>query len=231
MKVTREFIEQVWSRMPVGNFIDEIVGLMRHVDALAPLDTVLEIGVGFGGSLRLWEESVSPQGLVIALDDSPKTIDRLTGKISTHQLQADSEGWTSDWEIESVSDSIFKMVSDKEIYVVIGDSCSLETKAWVESLLAGRKIDFIFHDGQHYGPTPVLDYGNFQHYLRDAGLLCVADVYTMDNDNCGCQELYRALPEPKIGCSVPYHQGMALWKKPAGYVLDAEDIIKRTGLR
>jgi len=230
MSVTREDLDQIWNTMPIGNFMDEIVGLMSHVNALSPLNVILEVGVGFGGSLRLWEKSVPVGGLVIALDDSPKTVGRLTGNIPTHQLQADSKGWYSDWEVEFQKGNVVKMVSDRDIYLVLGDSCSLETKSVVEGILNGRQIDFIFHDGQHYGPTPVRDYGNFQHYFRDGGLLCVADVYTMDNENCGCQELYRELPEPKMGCSVPYRQGMALWNKPAGYVLDAEEIIKRKGL-
>jgi len=230
MGLTKEDLEAIWSRVPIANFIPETQGLLKYIEKVSPLETILEIGVGFGGSLRLWEAVLPPNGTLIALDNHPDTIKRITGEISVPQLQADSKGWKTDWEVGATNRNVYSLISPKNVYVVIGDSSAPETKNIVEGLLNGRQIDFIFHDGMHYGPVPVRDYANYQHLLRTGGLLCIADVADFNNENCGCQELYRALPEPKIPRTQPCRQGMALWTKPEDFVLDAEEVIRRTGL-
>lgn len=228
--LTSTDLEKIWQNRYVENFIDEMLGLLKYVEEVDPLQVVLEIGVCYGGSLRLWEQVVPPGGVVIGIDKHPDIPKRLTGEI-----EAGNSGPGNDWEIEErISSAILKLKSDREVYVVLMDSASPETAAAVEFLLNGRKIDFLFHDGIHYGPGPIHDYANVQHLFRTGGLLCIGDVSSLETHdptpNLATQALYRALPEPKIPSTKPHRNGMALWWKQEDFVLDALSVIEQEGL-
>lgn len=223
-------LEEIWQSVPVANFLPEAKGLVKRVQEFSP-KVILEIGVAYGGSLRMWESILPEDGLLVGVDISPETIPRITGEVSVPQLQADSKGWRCDWEVEDRGGQIYKLKSPKEVYVVVGDSSSPKVGAKVRSVLQYRYIELFFHDGQHYGPTPVWDFAMYQRMIRTGGLVCIADLYWMDNPNCGCQALYRALPEEtKLGMTEPFHQGMGLWTKPAGFSFDPEKVIREEGL-
>ncbi len=206
--------------------------LLNHIDKkVSPLNVILEIGVCFGGSLRIWEKLLPAGGMAIGIDKHPAMRDRISGTVLTPY--SGKVGRT--WEIESDEFNIIKLVSDKEIYIINEDSAAPRTKAGVEHLLKGRDVDFMFHDGIHYGPGPIYDYANFQHFLRTGGMLCIADGMDPGNPqlqvpNLGTQALYHALPPPKLNKIEPHRMGMALWLKQEGFVLDSEQIIKQYGL-
>ena len=230
MVLTKADLERIWENRYVENSIDEMLGLLKHVEELNPLQVVLEIGVCYGGSLRLWEQLVPPGGVVIAIDKHPDIAKRLTGEIK----EAHS-GLGNDWEIEErIGASVLKLKSDREIYVILLDSASPEAGAAVEYFLDGREIDFFFHDGIHYGPGPIHDYVNYQHLFRTGGLLCIGDVSGITQHapvpNLGTQVLYHALPEPKIPATRPHVNGMAVWWKQEGFVLDAPAVIEQGDL-
>ena len=110
---------------------------------------------------------------------------------------------------------VAKMVSDREVYVVGGDSARPSTRYVVESLLQGRKFDMFFHDGIHYSNGPLLDFNNFQHLLRMGGMFLLADTSLEDAanleflpfhkitpDDLGTNQVYYRLPPEKwdLGC-------------------------------
>ncbi len=225
MGLTKSDLELIWNNRHINNTITEMLGVLKHVEQLKPLETILEIGVAFGGSLRLWEQVAPVGGTVIGVDINPRTAERISGKI-VHP----KSGLINDWVILERTvrpyGEVLKLESDRNVYVVVGDSTDARTADLVKDLLGTREIDFIFHDGLHFGTGPIKDYANFQHLLRTGGALCIADVADFNNENCGCQELYRVLPGPKIPHTFPKEQGMSLWWKPEDFVLDLPSILE-----
>ncbi len=236
MAMTHEDLNKLWDMYYIENFIDEMQSLLQHLDQVNPLKVILEIGVCFGGTLRIWEQLLPEEGMVIGIDKVHTIREQLTGrKLCNNKGSKYFDKAGNDWEIKSDDFNIMKLVSDKEIYVINEDSAAPRTKAGVEHLLKGRKVDFMFHDGIHYGPGPVYDYVNFQHVLRTGGMLCIADGMDPDNPNLqapnlGTQALYHALPPPKLNKVEPHFNGMALWTKQEDFILEPEAIIKQYGL-
>ncbi len=229
MGLTKSDLELIWNNRHINNTITEVLGVLKHVEQLEPLETILEIGVAWGGSLRLWEQVVPVGGTVIGVDINPRTAERISGK-----LVQPKSGLRNDWVIleRTAHDfgEVLKLESDRNVYVVVGDSTDPKTSETVRRLLGPRKIDFIFHDGLHFGTGPIEDYANFQHLFRTDGALCIADVADFNNENCGCQELYRVLPEPKIPYTTPKEQGMSIWWKPEDFVLDLPSVLEQVKL-
>lgn len=228
MKLSRERLESICSRYYVENAVEELVGMFEHIDQIAPLNTVLEIGVCFGGSMHLWEEAVPVgDGLVIGVEYSPKVLDRLVGR------EAESRsGKRNDYVVEWQDGNVIKLASSREMYVVIGDSSNPAVAVQVEELLGGRKIDFWFHDGQHFGPIPVYDYHNFCHLIREDALVCVADTNDLTDpkqlvENGGAQALALELPEPKDLKVQGHRQGMVVWRKQDSWKLDPAAVVKK----
>lgn len=236
MNITYDDLNKLWNRYYIENDIGEIQGLLKHVEKINPLKVILEIGVCFGGTLRIWEHLLPEDGIVIGIDKVHTIREQLTGNALRRDKGHELFGKPgNDWEIESDEYNIIKLKSDKEIYVINEDSAAPRTKAGVEHLLKGRAVDFIFHDGIHYGPGPIYDYANFQHMLRVGGVLCIADGMDPDNPatqgpNLGTQALYHALPPPKLNKVEPHVSGMALWAKQEDFILEPEAVIKQYGL-
>lgn len=219
-------LRELWRNKYVENAADEMIAVLDYVRKLTPFKAVLEIGVCFGGSLKLWEAVIPADGIVIGIDNHPAIFKRLAG-----EERETRTNYPGIWEIESQAENVGKLVSNKTVYVINEDSSSPASLASVKEILGEEKIDFIFHDGIHYGPGPVYDYANFQHLLRTGGLLCIADVSGIVDHppipTLGTQALYHALPEPKEPQVNPHRQGMALWWKQEDFILDAEQVVKR----
>jgi len=227
MKLSQEFVQGVCDRYYIENAVSELMGMLEHVYAVEPLQSIVEIGVCFGGSLKIWEKVAPVGGVVIGVDHYPDMLKRLTGEIVAKDKPLD-------WEIEWTEGNVSKLRSDRDVYMVIGESCDPDTADTVERLLGGKKIDFWFHDGFHYGPIPVYDYHNFKHLIRADGLVCVADINNMKRgewvDNCGCQVLARELPEPKTHPLRGHRQGMCMWRKQEWPEFDPAALVKKYNL-
>lgn len=227
MSLTHQDLQKIWNTCYIENFIPEMLGVLSYVESLNPLKTIIEIGTGLGGSSRIWEQVLPPgDGTIIAVDIAEDIVDRWTGKVEA--ITTCTPCRRGNWEIEWQKDNVTKLKSDKNVYLVKGDSSKLETAKQVQTLLGGKLADFLFHDGAHWFHGPCWDYHWFQHMLRVGGLLCVADISQLQEDPMsGCQALYRALPEPKVPQVIHHGQGMGIWYKQAGFVFDAPAVISQ----
>ena len=233
MALSEKEIETLWQGSYVENYVNEMASVLREIDRMGQCRSILEIGVNFGGTLRLWESVVPPGHLVVGVDKDPATIGKMTGKVTADRTSCAGGGLVNNWELAETYGIIHRFVSDREVFVVIGDSAAPEVAAAVQHLLRGRKFDVLFHDGIHYGPGPVYDYYNFEDMLRDYGLLCVADVGNMglgNIDNLGTQTLWQALPPPKTMCIEPCRAGIATWIKQPGFRIDPKRVVAEAGL-
>lgn len=227
MGLTAQDLQEIWDTCFIENFIPEMLGVLEHVESLDPLKTIIEIGTGLGGSARIWEAALPPgEGMFIGVDIAENIADRWSGKVEA--VTTCTSCRTGNWEIEWQRGPVTKFKSDRQMYVVKGDSSKPETAKIVRGILDGRLADFLFHDGAHWFHTPCWDYELFQDMLRTQGLLCIADISGLKEDPmAGCQAVYYALPEPKSPQVTNHRQGMGIWYKQEGFVFNAQETIHR----
>jgi len=218
-----------------NHWVEMDILVNQSLSQVKPLHTILEIGVACGCTLKLWEQLVPPvTGLVIGVDNQPLIAKYISGEVVLPRpYQVPQPGLKGPWEIESISPdgNLIKLRSDRQVYVVRQKSQSPEAHSAVEELLHGRLIDYYFHDGCHYGTTPIYDFKNYEDLMRTGCRVCLADVerwLTSMNTNAGIQALMRELPEPKFGTQHPC--GMGQWDKPEGFHLDCQAIIEKYNL-
>ena len=108
--------------------------------------TIVEIGVQRGGSLRIWCNSLGPDGLAIG-------IDREFVDIS--------------WDTDSVPFKVHK---------VQGCSHEEATINKVKEILGGRKIDVLFIDGDHSEEGQQKDWADYSPLVRDGGIVGIHDI-------------------------------------------------------
>jgi hypothetical protein len=231
VRLTRQDVQALCNRYYIENTVPELMGMLDHVYTVDPLKAIVEIGVCFGGSLKIWERVIPEDGIVIGVEKRSNILALLTG-----QEEEGRSHKRTDWEAEWFENGIIKLRSSREVYVVVGDSAHPETALKVSKLLGERRIDFWFHDGMHFGPTPVYDYFNYQDMIRPEGLVCVADVNNIADrtqwvENSGCQALAIELPQPKIPTVQGHSQGMCMWRKQDGFPFDPASVVKKYNLR
>lgn len=227
MGLTAQDLLKIWESCYIENFISEMLGVLEYVETVNPLNTIIEIGTGLGGSARVWEAVLPPgDGLFIGVDHNQDIVGRWTGEVEATTSCTPCQ--FGNWEVEWQKDNVVKFKSDRQVYLVIGDSAAIETANTVKDILQGRLSDFLYHDGAHWFHTPCWDYDHFQHLIRDGGLLCTADIGELTEDPMsGIQAVYYSLPEPKIPKVRGHRQGMGMWFKQTGYVFDAQEAIDK----
>jgi len=223
--MNREELKKLWYGRYVENDPGEFLALTEEIERLSPLKTVVEIGIKHCGTFVLWEQLIPPgEGLIIGVDYTPKEqILKYSGyssvppHIKPDKLTSEDQDWS--WGAYPC-DFIYPYnctvgcydpdKSDRQAHFVIGDSTALETREKVAEILNGRQVDFIFHDGEHYGDGPSKDFENLVlPFLRSGGLLVLTDT-TCD----GVEKLINRLGPVRFVGSRYNHFGSALWYKP-----------------
>lgn len=128
---------------------DEILALARTVSALEPR-IILEIGTAFGGTLLIWSQLASE--LVISCD----LVDK------------------------SVQSDLYRKFpppgSRCTVEILTGDSHSLDFRQRVAGVLGGRKVDFLFIDGDHSEAGVAADYHGYRDLVRPGGIIAFHDI-------------------------------------------------------
>jgi len=126
----------------------ELEWLSQNVSDLKPT-AILEIGVEYGGTLKLWETLLpqNKQSLLIGIDDDPTRIR---------------------WQWYS---------SPVTIYIVKGNSHNVYAQADVASLLGKeRKFDFLFIDAEHTPQAAAQDAAMYGQLVRHGGIIGFHDT-------------------------------------------------------
>jgi cephalosporin hydroxylase len=88
--------------------------------------------------------------------------------------------------------------------IIIDDSSHLSSALGaLERHLQGRKIDFLFIDGDHTEPGVKMDYNRFAPYVRDGGLIAFHDVTLKDNPGV---QVYKFWDELKIKDGIKFEE-------------------------
>ena len=153
---------------PLGLFVNirpvqikgEISQLMKILTKLAP-KTVLEIGTLKGGTLYLWTKAASPNATIISID--------LPGSYPKRKI------------------SFYKSFgsASQKIYLLRADSHSETTLHRVERILRGRKVDFLFIDGDHSYEGVKNDFQMYAKLVKSGGIVAFHDIVPGPSERVG----------------------------------------------
>lgn len=127
----------------------EILALANAVAALKPR-TILEIGTARGGTLLIWSSLASEK--VITCD----LVHREPQKALLEALPPQG--------------------SNCQVRLLTGNSHSADFKQRVADELAGKKVDFLFIDGDHTVEGVKADYEDYREFVRPGGLIAFHDI-------------------------------------------------------
>jgi predicted O-methyltransferase YrrM len=150
-----------------------------------PPATVVEIGSSLGGTFYAWCRIADPDALIVGID--------LPG------------GAFGEFGRETVERMNHYRVHDQRVEPIVGDSHDPDSRAKLEDMLDGRRIDLLFIDGDHSYEGVKQD---FEMYAPLASLVALHDV----------------LPHPNVsGCDVDRYWSELKSRHRCVEFLDPED--------
>lgn len=117
-------------------------------------DIVVEIGTAFGGTFYVWCRGLNPE----------------------HVVSIDLPGTKSGAYPYSRTPLLERFTDNAEVTAIRGDSKSVEVREELERVLDGRKVDFLFIDGDHSYEGVKADFENYSRYVRDGGIIAFDDI-------------------------------------------------------
>ncbi len=137
------------------------------------LDTIVEIGTDKGGTLFVWSTLVERGGLIVSMDlESRRNYSSERRKFY----------------------SLFCLIRFCTIKFIPGNSHLIETKKLLLNSLSGRKVDFLFIDGDHSYNGVKEDYYLYEDIVKDGGVIAFHDIRT-DRENCGVPKFWNEIKE------------------------------------
>lgn len=144
---------------------DEILELLKILNEIKP-EVILEIGTANGGTLFLFSHIASKDALIISVD--------LPGGMFG--------GGYSAWKIPLYKS--FALPGQK-IHLIRADSHTQSTLEKVKSILNGRKVDFLFIDGDHTYNGVKKDFKMYEPLVKNNGLIAFHDIVPGPRENVG----------------------------------------------
>jgi len=135
---------------------EEIRWLFDLVRAVQPR-IVLEIGLDSGGTLFLWSRAAAPDAHLLAIDS------RSLGRFGA-------------WSPFSLVRRGFAVGSQRVSLLMGRDSHSETTRERVANLLKGRRIEFLFIDGDHSHDGVLQDFHMYSPLVAPGGLIAFHDI-------------------------------------------------------
>lgn len=154
-------LKQLFQEYYIVQNFSELKWLSEKIKDLNPT-VILEVGVEKGGTLKVWEH-------LLKQDKNSILIGIDLGK-------------SVSWETQS---------SNVSIHLIEGNSHDTETLHKVKEILDGRKIDFVYIDGEHTSPAAQLDFNFYGTLVKPGGLVGFHDT----ND---VKDFLNTLPKDKL---------------------------------
>jgi glycosyltransferase involved in cell wall biosynthesis len=142
---------------------EEIIRLMETVRT-SQSRIIMEIGTATGGTLFFWTKIAPPDATIISLD---LPFGRFGGGyLSTRRRLFNS-----------------LPQPDQNLHLLQADSHNPATKEQIMEILRGRKIDFLFIDGDHSYSGAKLDFENYKDLVKPGGLIALHDIAANKTDS------------------------------------------------
>lgn len=150
--------------LQVKSEISNLLQLVKKTDA----KIIMEIGTAFGGTLFLLTKAASSNCIFISLD-----------------LPGGKFGGGYPWWKIPLYKAFGK--GDQKIHLIRKDSHQLETVKEIEKILNGKKIDFLFIDGDHTYEGVKRDFELYFGLVKTGGFIGLHDIVRVDtNLHPGC---------------------------------------------
>jgi len=151
----------------------EIMALYDRVASEKP-EIVCEIGTFKGGTLYLWTQAAADDALIISMDLPPGLKNKFTPD----------------------RQSFYHSFSKKKQFVCClpGNSHDNDTKEKLKTILGGRRIDFLFIDGDHSYEGVRMDFEMYSTMVKNGGLIAFHDILPRKGlENIQVYRLWREL--------------------------------------
>lgn len=152
----------------------EIQELLKIVKQSSP-GIILEIGTAIGGNLFMFSQIASENARIISID--------LPGGMYG--------GGYPRWRIPIYR---FFTRDRQKLLLIRADSHAAATRKRIESVLNGRKIDFLFIDGDHTYEGVKKDFEMYRGFVRPDGVIAFHDIVPHHaDDGCGVDRFWREI--------------------------------------
>ena len=153
--------EILWAMKSAREFMDK------------PLDTIVEIGLGYGANTGMLSRLLSAEGRVIGIDPCDEPHLRIQTELLEPILPNDN----------------FKLIRDKS-----QDPGALNE---LQHHLAGKKIDLLFIDGSHTYEDSLADWNNMFPFMADKSVVAFHDVgnQSLTALEVGCVRTFKEISE------------------------------------
>jgi predicted O-methyltransferase YrrM len=141
----------------------ELAQLLK-VLAKSPPRSVLEIGVAQGASMFAWAHASAPEACLIGLDAFHVKTRSSVGDLQTAE------------EVRAHILAAGVLKPSQNLFLVSGDSHSDAAKRSVLDILQGRKLDFLFIDGDHSYEGVWQDFRDYGPLVREGGIIAFHDI-------------------------------------------------------
>jgi len=144
---------------------EEITNFLKILAMHKP-KTILEIGTENGGTLFLFARVSRPDAVIIS-------IDLPGGRFG---------GGYREWKIPFYKSFA---IHEQKLYLIREDSHKLSTLNMVEKVLEGRKLDFLFIDGDHTLKGVKKDFEIYGKLVGNGGIIAFHDIVIGPPENVG----------------------------------------------
>lgn len=160
---------------------------LKTVQAFRP-KVIVEIGTAYNASIAAWCEIAKPE-LAIGID--PLTLPETPEKGEMRK----------------------KLAQDYNIQIVPFRSEKPEAQQGLEKILNGRKIDFLFIDGEHLEEYVRYDYYQYLKYMNEPSLIGFHDIYyskVLDKAGTGVWKVWEEAKSKYNYDELHYHSSMGI---------------------
>ncbi len=162
--------------MSPGQVIEEIIELLDMLAINKP-KFILEIGTARGGTLFLLSRVASSDASIISLD--------LPGG-----------AWGGGYFSSKIPFYKTFAARDQKMYFILENSHSPQTFQLVQGILKGRKLDFLFIDGDHTYYGVKKDFEMYSKLVRKSGMIAFHDVSMHDSrSECEVAKFWRDIKD------------------------------------
>jgi predicted O-methyltransferase YrrM len=152
----------------------ELKELVEEIQSMNPT-RIMEIGTANGGTFYTWNRSFDSLELAVSLDLPGG---QFGGGYSKKQA------------------NFFKNFSDVKKEFIRTDSHSKKTKENISNVLDGKKLDFLFIDGDHTYEGVKQDFEMYKDFVREGGIIAFHDIVDHpDNPDCNVDRFWNELKE------------------------------------